>query len=316
MEHSFGMAQPPENTDVDVEQRIDQRNDLNDAEVAIRVETKVLLPITPPPTQIELLLKTVETELIPRLFVSHMMDIPATSPLVENTASVPARGPWCSDEAISRFAELCVNNDPGKIDEQVTDMLAKGVSLESIFLYLLEPVARHLGDRWLADDLSFLDVHMGLTRLHQLICECESIGYQSENQPLPNQSILLTCAPGEDHTFGLTMVADFFRRYGWQVSNLCGLDSDFLMARLSSTHYSAAGFSLHHEASYDRLKTTIEQVRTTSSNKNLVIMVGGDYFIRNPEGVKSIGADIFATNGKEAVSKATNACGIHSRHVL
>lgn len=320
MEHSFGMAQSPDNPDVEAVRRVnrsvDQRVSLDNSVDTLNVDSELIVPIAPPPTQIELLLKTVETELIPRLFVNHMMDIPATSPLVENSASEPARGPWCSDDAIREFAELCVNNDPGKIDEQVTDMLAKGVTLESIFLFLLEPVARHLGDRWLEDDISFLDVHMGLTRLHQLICECESIGYQSENQPLPNQSILLTCAPGEDHTFGLTMVADFFRRYGWQVSNLCGLDDDFLMARLHSTHYSAVGFSLHHEANYDGLKKIVKQVRAKSNNKELVVMVGGDYFIRNPESVELIGADIFATNGKDAVMKATSACKITSRLVL
>lgn len=260
------------------------------------------------PTQIELLLKTVESELIPRLFVSHMMDVPVSTPLVESRATVPAAGPWSSQESVEAFAQLCIGDEGHKLDSHVTDLLAQGVSLESVFLYLLAPVARHLGDLWTDDILSFVDVHLGLCRLHQLICECESIGYRSENMPLINQSILLASAPGENHTFGVTMVADFFRRYGWQVSNLCGLEPDFLLARLSSTYYNAVGFSLHHEHNYDNLAAIVGQLRHKARNKELVIMVGGDFFNRNPSKVKDVGADVFATDGHQAVLLATKAC--------
>lgn len=311
------MAQHPENPKVGAERQVDLDPGLDtDLDEAVDFLSDSIVPVVEPPTQIELLLKTVETELIPRLFVNHMMDVPASSPLVENSASEPQVGPWCSDQAISDFADLCVGNDPGTIDENITDLLARGVTLESIFLYLLEPVARHLGARWETDEMSFMDVHLGLTRLHQLICECESIGYHAENVPLPNHSILLTCAPGENHTFGLTMVADFFRRYGWRVSNLCGLDNDFLLARLKSTHYSAVGFSLHHERSFASLKEIIRKVRASTKNREVVVMVGGDYFIKRPESVKTVGADIYAGNGREAVLKATSACKIRGRLAL
>jgi len=259
------------------------------------------------PSQIELLLKTVETELIPRLFVSHFMDVPATSPLVENLSTEPATGPWGSEQCIAEFAQLCIGGEPEKLDKHVTDLLATGVTLESIFLYLLAPTANYLGDQWLSDKLSFVDVHLGLCRLHQLICECETIGYRSANGRLPDKSILLSCAPGDDHTFGVTMVADFFRRYGWRVSNLCGLDTNFLVARLASTHYSAIGFSLHNEYNYEPLTELIRQVRASSVNSELLVMVGGDYFIRNPDAVNAVGADIFATDGREAVLRANKA---------
>ena len=268
------------------------------------------------PSQIELLLKTVESELIPRLFVNHMMDVPATSPLVENRATEPEPGPWCAEDKVEQFSRLCINNDPEMLDKHVTDLLAQGVSLESIFLFLLAPVARHLGDLWLVDKLSFVDVHLGLCRLHQLICECESIGYSSENIRAPNKSIMLSCAPGENHTFGVTMVADFFRRYGWQVSNLCGLDTDFILARLSSTHYSTVGFSLHNEYNYDALARLIRRLKKKSKNENVLFMVGGDFFIRNPEKVGQIGADIFATDGRQAVIKATAATDKRDRLAL
>lgn len=289
------MAIHPEDTKVGVEHQ---------AEIILTEEVNPSAKVASP-TQIELLLKTVESELIPRLFVNHMMDVPSSSPLVENRATEPVPGLWSSDDNIAAFAAMCISNDPEKLDQHVTDLLAQGVTLESIFLYLLAPAAKHLGEGWTADQLSFVDVHLGLCRLHQLICECETIGFRSENLTLAGESILLTCAPGENHTFGVTMVADFFRRYGWQVSNLCGLDTDFLIARLASTHYTAVGFSLHNEYNYSALAAIIHQVKEASCNKDLFVMVGGDYFIRNPNKVEAIGAQVSAADGRQAVLKAT-----------
>lgn len=260
------------------------------------------------PSQIELLLRTVESELIPRLFVNHLMDVPSNSPLIENFSVEPTTGEWSSENSIAKFAQMCTNDDSMALDEHITDLLARGVSLESLFLNLLTPAARHLGDSWLSDKLSFIDVQLGLCRLHRLICECETIGYHTENSRLPLNSILLSSAPGENHTFGIAMVCDFFRRYGWRVSNLCGLGPDFLLARIESTQYSAVGFSLHNEYCYDDLATLIRQIKSVSKNPDVVIMVGGDYFIRHPNKVRLIGADFFASDGRRAVIKATKAC--------
>ncbi len=260
------------------------------------------------PSQIELLLRTVESELIPRLFVNHLMDVPSNAALVENHSAEPTTGPWSTDDSVAAFAQMCIDDDAKALDEHITDLLSQGVSLESLFLNLLTPAARHLGDGWLSDELSFVDVQLGLCRLHRVICECETIGYHTENTGLPLNSILLSSTPGENHTFGVAMVCDFFRRYGWRVSNLCGLGTDFILTRIESTHYSAVGFSLHNEYCYDDLAKLIKDVKSVSKNPDIVIMVGGDFFTRFPNKVRPIGADFSASDGRRAVLKATKAC--------
>jgi len=317
------MSEHPGDSKVGVQQLTDLEVDegSNDASGHLARVAQVCSPslassVSSQPTQIELLLKAVESDLIPRLYVNHMMDVPATSPLVENRETEPAPGPWSSDEKVAAFAALCIGNDPELLDKHVTDLLAQGVTLESIFLYLLTPTARYLGEQWSADELSFVDVHLGLCRLHQLICECETIGYRKQNLLQPGESILLTCAPGENHTFGVTMVADFFRRYGWQVSNLCGLSSEFVIARLESTEYAVVGFSLHNQYNYEALAELVNNIRIKSCNKDLIVMVGGDYFIRHPNKVEAVGADIFATDGRQAILKATEASKKRDRAVL
>lgn len=236
-----------------------------------------------------------------------MMDVPIIAPLVQNRTTDPPLGLWASQNNIESFAILCIENKPRKLDQYVADLLTQGAPLEDLFLYLLAPAARHMGELWRIDHLSFVDVQLGLCRLHQLVCECESIGYWSENVRRSNHSILLTCVPGEDHTFGIAMVADFFRRYGWQVSNLSGLDKSLLFSKLASTHFNAIGFSLHNDMSYGVLKALIDEVRLKSVSENLIILVGGDFFVRNPHKVDDVGADFFANDGKQAVLRTISA---------
>lgn len=255
-------------------------------------------------SKIGLLLETVESELVPRLLINQTNYLPVASSLLSNPAVDPQPGSRCTQDKIESLTNLCIDSEPRKLDQYIADLLTQGIKLESIYLYLLAPTARQLGELWSSDHLSFVDVQLGLSRLHQLICECDAVGYCSDNIPMTQQSILLTCAPGESHTFGITMVADFFRRYGWRVSNFCGHEKGFLLARLASTQYTAVGFSLHNDISYQVLKSLVREVRRKSISKDLMVLVGGDFFVRNPDKVDDVGADLFARDARQAVLQA------------
>ena len=81
---------------------------------------------------------------------------------------------------------------------------------------LIEPGARALGDAWLADDCSELDLTIGLSML-------QLAGHAVRTTPTPaalqqsRYSILLATAPGEPHTLGTSLLADLFTDAGWRV---------------------------------------------------------------------------------------------------
>ena len=185
----------------------------------------------------------------------------------------------------------------------VSELLSRDIGLDAVYLHLIAPVARHLGDQWSADELSFVDVQLGLCRLHRLVCECGPVGFQREGGG-GAFSILLSTVPGDQHTFGVTLAADFFRRYGWQVSNLAGLDRDFLLERVAATEYSAVGFSLHNVDFADSLPALIRTIRKRSRNRDVLVLVGGDYFVRHPEAAEEVGADLTAGDAHRAVAAA------------
>ena len=252
---------------------------------------------------VEQLLAAVENELIPRLMVSHAEKLPADADAGDEP---PASGPWASDEAVERFAARSMANEAHALREEVSALLARGVALEAVYLHLLAPAARRLGEQWTRDEISFVDVQLGLCCLHELVCHCGPIGFRRKAVGEP-RSIVLGVPPGEQHTFGITLAADFFRRNGWQVSNLCGLDRDFIVERVAGVHYSAAGFSLYGEGCLQPLIETIAAVRAASCNPSLLVLVGGDFFARNPGMVAQVGADLSASDAHRAVLDAEQA---------
>jgi len=251
------------------------------------------------------LLSAVENELIPRLLVSHSAEL-ERSPVTPLEAESPPHGPWASHSEVARFAGLSAAGEETALREHVSALLSRGVGLDAIYLHLFAPAARHLGEQWVRDEVSFVDVQFGLCALHRIVCECGPIGFRQEPRGEP-RSILLSVAPGDQHTFGVTLAAEFFRRHGWQVSNLAGLETGFVLERVASTSYTAVGFSLHNENCFAALADEIVKVRERTCNSDMLVLVGGDYFARNPATVVEVGADLSASDAHRAVFAAEKA---------
>jgi len=249
------------------------------------------------------LLTAVENELIPRLLVSHAAELEAAP--APNVAA-PVGGEWATTERVVQFAEWSAAGESARLREYVSGLLSSGVGLDAVYLHLFAPAARHLGDCWVRDDISFIDVQFGLCELHQMVCDCGPIGFQREPAGEP-RSILLGVALGEQHTLGITLAAEFFRRNGWQVSNLSGLEPDFIVERIASTPYTAVGFSLFGETCLDGLIDIIVEVRARTCNPDMLVLVGGDYFARHPDMVATVGADLSASDAHRAVESAERA---------
>ncbi|MDQ2779218.1 MAG: cobalamin B12-binding domain-containing protein, partial [Pseudomonadota bacterium] len=110
--------------------------------------------------------------------------------------------------------------------------------------------------------------------------------------------------PGEQHTFGLVMVSEFFRRAGWDVSGGAwtnGADAATLMA---GEWFDVVGFSLGAEVHLKQLAASIAAVRSAARNRDIVVLVGGPLFGLHPQFVAQVGADGMTIDGREAPALA------------
>ena len=245
-----------------------------------------------------LLAKAVEYEIIPRLMLAHRVpEECAAHPLTAKQRVTP--------EDVAVFAELVLHEDDLAVRDCVITLRDRGVPIEAIFLDLLSPVARHLGEMWERDLCSFTEVTVGLGRLQKVLRE-NSTAFGQFNQAGHSEQgrrILLLPCPGEQHTFGLSLVAELFHRARWDVVT-CFLATDAAAVMVKKDWYDVVGFSLGSETGVDRLRAAMALVRQVSQNPHISIIAGGPIFLLHPEYGEQIQADAIITEGVHAPAQA------------
>lgn len=243
--------------------------------------------------RLALLAQAIEHEIIPRLMLAHR--VPSVG-----LPQPSLQAPQLSEFDVQEFSKLVLSLDEDVAQACINAMRTRGISIETIYLDLLAPVARYLGELWEQDLCDFTEVTVGLGRLHRVLRELSPAFGQSHDLPASGRRILLLPGPGEQHTFGLVMVAEFFRRAGWDVAGgpwEAGADPVVMVRR---EWFDVVGFSLANVQHLSELSKCIGNVRKAALNPDIGIMVGGPAFSLNPEYVKDVQADIAVGNGSKA----------------
>jgi methanogenic corrinoid protein MtbC1 len=192
------------------------------------------------------------------------------------------------------------------LESYVEAICESGVAFDDVLLKLLAPAARRLGEMWVNDECSFVDVTVGLNHLHNVM---HHLRRNAGNRPAPKRATdkraLLATAPGEQHIFGLTIVQDFLERAGWSVEGGIMTRSVGELTKLVREEpFALLGLTLSSERFVEDLKAAISQVRTVAANPNMKIFVGGQVFLNDPGLARVVGADALARDARDAVNLA------------
>jgi methanogenic corrinoid protein MtbC1 len=115
---------------------------------------------------------------------------------------------------------------------------------------------------------------------------------------------LLAAVPGEQHTFGISMVAEFFRRAGWDVFAIPPASRAELIDVVRREWLAVVGLSASCERHVDTLTATIRDIRRASRHRSVGVIVGGALFAAHPELVSVVGADATGADGLLATAHA------------
>jgi MerR family transcriptional regulator, light-induced transcriptional regulator len=252
------------------------------------------------------LLRTVEGEIIPRLVLA------GRNARQESTSTQRHTKPTTED--VAELARLLLSHDAAVALAFVESVRLRGTGLESICLDLLAPTARRLGELWDDDRCTFMQVTVGLCRLHGVLRQMNPAFRTpglADTRDRGRRALLMP-TPGEQHTFGLLMVGEFMRRAGWEVwTDFPGTQAE-LAAMVAGHWFAVAGLSLGSEARLDELTATIRSVRRDSRNRSIGVMVGGPIFVAHPEYVARVGADAMAADARQATERAESVFSLLS----
>jgi methanogenic corrinoid protein MtbC1 len=222
---------------------------------------------------------------------------PGTRRAAETVRPVEVRA-----DDVESLAKLSIAGDMERINAFVQAVRARPVALEAIYLDLLQGAARKLGEWWLADVASFADVTVGTSRLQHAMREIGPAFRSTLELPVPGR-MLLAPASGEQHTFGLAMVADFLLRAGFDV-DVAGSVDEAAHGLARGDWYDLVGVSVGCRHRLDALAADIARLRGASCNRRIGVMVGGPVFVAHSYYATRVGADATAIDAREAPDAA------------
>ena len=238
----------------------------------------------------------IEGEIIPRLLMAHSVSKSSTG--LKGSAKI-------DPSEANRFALLPLRLETAGLVEEVDAFLEAGASLESIYVDLLAPAARRLGEMWESDDCDFVDVTMGLWRLQEVMHELSArVPIRPGKAPADANRALFTAVPGDQHNFGPMMLDEIFARAGWDSTFVAKPLRKELLDTLSREPFDLVGLTVSRDCPSGALAKLIQAMRSVSANPNLSILIGGHMINQNPAIVAEVGADGTGADARAALKVA------------
>jgi MerR family transcriptional regulator, light-induced transcriptional regulator len=209
-----------------------------------------------------------------------------------------------STDDVTYFARLSVTGDSRAMLDFVDQRLANGSSVEAIFVELLAPAARKLGQNWEDDSGDFVDVTMGLWRIQEILRELTLRDPPSPKNGYGQRSALFSTMPGEQHSFGTLMVAECFERAGWDTDILIEPSQSELCSKAAKQHFDLIGLTVSNDCPTAALGSLVRSIKAVSCNAQVRILLGGRAINEQPELVQICGADATAIDAPTAVALA------------
>ncbi|MEK0427756.1 MAG: hypothetical protein RL001_283 [Pseudomonadota bacterium] len=242
------------------------------------------------------LLTLVEAEIIPRLMLAH------------RDSRHEAQDNAIHPHEVVTFARALLSNDIRDATELIGQLCERGVKMDAVYLQLLAPAARYLGELWEADQCNFSEVTLCLWRMQTLMYDLSAAFHGGDLRPTARSGaerrILVASLPGQQHTFGLSMLSEFFRKDGWVVLAIPSPQAGEVQDSLSMHWFDVLALSASMDGEVNNLTKTIKAARKTSRNPRLAVMVGGPLFLRQPGLAATVGADGMSEDAPSALALA------------
>ncbi|MFM8467349.1 MAG: B12-binding domain-containing protein [Oxalobacteraceae bacterium] len=241
------------------------------------------------------LLTLVEAEIIPRLMLAHR---DPRHDAQDNTIR--------PDEVVD-FSCALLSNRISDATELIGQLCERGVRMDAVYLHLLAPAARYLGELWEADQCNFSEVTLCLWRMQTLMYDLSAAFHGGDARRARSgaeRRILMASLPGQQHTFGLSMLSEFFRKEGWVVLAIPSPQAGEVLDTLSLHWFDVLALSASMDGEVNDLTKTIKAARKTSRNPRLATMVGGPLFLRQPALATTVGADGMSEDAPSALALA------------
>lgn len=213
-------------------------------------------------------------------------------------------------EWVAKLGKSLMAQSDQEYESVLAALIANGVSSQELHQYYIPEASRYLGEKWVSDEASFVDVTTGASRLQALFRNAPDgpVSGQIVDRSIPlGESVLIVIPIFEQHSLGAFVAADGFRRHGLWVRMAIGMSEVELAELLNTNRFSLLGLSLGTWNSVEKASGLIDYIRTHVDHTPPIV-AGGRVVEDRVKVERRTGADFAVQSVREAVER----CGLAS----
>ena len=208
--------------------------------------------------------------------------------------------PKTDPELVDAFCDILLAPDASVALRFLEDRLAPTVTERGELYGYIADASRQLGERWDADEVTFLDVTLAAGKLYALV---RSVGASRDAEyvdPNPRKYAVFANVPGEQHTLGVSVAAEVFRDAGWEISLQLNRSHAELIECVSTNRPTVIGLSLSSAIELDPLVRLVIALRLAMPNIIIAVAGGED---TDADTLRTlVDLDLVITNAEQAQS--------------
>lgn len=203
---------------------------------------------------------------------------------------------------VTTYLEYLFEGKRDKAASLINALIQQGVAIKNIYQFIFQVSQYEVGRLWQCNKITVAHEHYCTAATQQIISGLYEHIFSAKRRG----NVLVACSIfGELHEMGIRVVSDFFEMEGWDTYYLgANMPDDHLMQALKQYKADVLALSVTLPIHVSKAMTLINKIRAHTDFTDLKVMVGGYPFLTNPDLWQKVGADAFAQNADQAVSRA------------
>ena len=206
-----------------------------------------------------------------------------------------------TEDEIAELCDALLSPQDRAADDFILNVRRNSADIEVVYLSYVAGAARRLGQLWDEDQISFMDVTLGCGKLYRIIRGLRHVIAPSITKDRDEYPAMFALVPGETHTLGIEIATDIFRREGWDVDMLVGLDHDHLIEQSDRRTYRAIVLVANSDSMIKPLTRLVLALRISHPMSHIV--VAGNILNHYPNISSLVGSDAVIRDIETAVVK-------------
>jgi methanogenic corrinoid protein MtbC1 len=207
------------------------------------------------------------------------------------------------------LTEAYIGLDESARHDMLARIMGRGVSAHDVIEAVVPAAARYMGELWATDKLSFAEVTIGAARLQETVRTIGTRRIVVDAPDTESPSVMLVVPRVEQHTLGIFVLAEQFRRMGIRVHMTLGNNQAEILRLVRLHRFAMVGVTASSRRTLASVRDLVKTIRN-GVPRITPIVVGGPVTALNLDIRSMTGADHVAGTAEEAL----RLCGIETTH--